>query len=412
MDRPPVTLLRADARTIPLADNTVDLVVTSPPYWALRSYTDGGEHYAGQIGDEPTPREFVDALIDVTRECMRVLKPAGSLFMNLGDKYAASERGPDGSSSGLSNGPQFRVGSGRSVAASGVPKKSLMMIPARYSIRCIDELGLILRAQIVWSKTNAMPESVTDRVRRTHEEWFHFVQVPRYYSAVDEIRTPAVRFGARALSRYADGVQDRAYAEHRGLADRPNHPMGSLPGSVWEIGTEPLTVPEDVGVEHHAAFPMEWPRRLINGWCPPAICTRCGQGWSPLVDAVTTGHDNNPVSGRARNDFALTGSEFYRWRTEHPRQITGYRCDCPDLDAPTRPAVVLDPFGGTGTTALVAHALGRRGLSMDMSADYCSLAAWRTTDPGQVAKAMQVRKPKPQVDGQGSLLEMLGDGAA
>src|SRR5690348_17860117 len=91
MDRPDVgtaQVIRANSRDLPLADNSVDLVVTSPPYFALRSYQDGGEHYAGQIGDEPTPDEFVSSLLEVTRECMRVLKPSGSLWVNLGDKYA------------------------------------------------------------------------------------------------------------------------------------------------------------------------------------------------------------------------------------------------------------------------------------------------------------------------------------
>lgn len=81
-------IVRGDALALPLGDSTVDLVVTSPPYFGLRSYQDGGEHYAGQIGDEPTPAEFVDALIAATREMVRVLKPSGSIWVNLGDKYA------------------------------------------------------------------------------------------------------------------------------------------------------------------------------------------------------------------------------------------------------------------------------------------------------------------------------------
>jgi DNA modification methylase len=86
-------IVRANARNLPLADNSVDLVVTSPPYFALRSYQDGGAHYQGQIGDEPTPTEFVASLLEVTRECVRVLKPSGSLWVNLGDKYVADNRG-------------------------------------------------------------------------------------------------------------------------------------------------------------------------------------------------------------------------------------------------------------------------------------------------------------------------------
>jgi DNA modification methylase len=88
-----VTLLRADARALPLPDASVDLIVTSPPYWALRSYTDAGEHYDGQIGAEPTPAAYIDSLIDCTREWMRVLKPTGSMWINLGDKYAGAAVG-------------------------------------------------------------------------------------------------------------------------------------------------------------------------------------------------------------------------------------------------------------------------------------------------------------------------------
>src|SRR4249919_1498900 len=86
------TVIQANARHLPLPDNSVDLVVTSPPYFALRSYQDGGEHYEGQIGDEATPAEFVAALLEVTRECVRVLKPSGSLWVNLGDKYGRGTR--------------------------------------------------------------------------------------------------------------------------------------------------------------------------------------------------------------------------------------------------------------------------------------------------------------------------------
>src|SRR5206468_9339491 len=71
---------------------------------------------------------------------------------------------------------------------TGIPANSLMLLPQRYAIRCIDDLGLILRAEIVWAKPNGLPESVTDRVRRSHEQVFHFVKQPRYYSAVDEVR--------------------------------------------------------------------------------------------------------------------------------------------------------------------------------------------------------------------------------
>ncbi|MBP9836141.1 MAG: hypothetical protein KBC93_17810, partial [Candidatus Microthrix sp.] len=249
------SLIRGDATSIPLADDSVDLVVTSPPYFALRSYTDqcpdcggsgsvrpashatkecpqcgrrvnekrchscgtsmrwpkdappptpcttcdgkGGHHYAGQIGSEATPQAFLDALWAVTAECRRVLKPSGSIFVNLGDKYSGNQphngwpkdcRNPDSEQQSPAKDEQSKAA--RVTDFGGIPAKSLMMLPQRYAIGCIDQLGLILRAEIIWSKPNGLPESVTDRVRRSHEDWFHFTKEPRYFSAVDEVREP------------------------------------------------------------------------------------------------------------------------------------------------------------------------------------------------------------------------------
>jgi len=316
-------VVRSDARTLPLSDNSVDLIVTSPPYFALRSYRDGGEHYGGQVGAEATPAEFVAALLDVTRECMRVLKPTGSLWLNLGDKYS---------------------------------DKTLLGLPWRYALGCIDTLGLILRAEIIWNKSNGLPESVTDRVRRSHETWFHFTLHPRYFSAVDEVRV--IYEGPfnphRTKGKAMNGGLSSGTTKDN-TADALN-PLGKIPGSVWTIPTQPLTVPAHLGIDHFAAFPMEWPRRIIRGWSPSGICVECGESRRPA-------------------------------KSELEQLISAYTCNCFYPDAPTRPAVILDPFGGTGTTALVASTLGRVGISVDLSHDYSRLAPWRTTDPKQRTKA-------------------------
>lgn len=326
------TILRADAGRLPLADASVDLIVTSPPYWALRSYTDGGEHYAGQIGSEPNPAAYIDSLIRCTAEWVRVLKPGGSIWVNLGDKYSASPSGPAGSSSAVSETQKARnLLNGRRRVYSGVPEKSLMLLPERYRIACVDRLCLIARAVVIWSKPNGLPESVTDRVRRAHEDWVHLVKQPQYFAAVDAIREPHQDLSAHAASRRSR-PDARLTAAGAGMTSAAN-PLGRLPGSVREVVTQPLKVPAELGVDHFAAFPMDWPRWIISGW--------------------------SPMGG-----------------------------------------TVLDPFGGTGTTALVADVLGRHGISGDMSADYCRLAAWRTTDPGQRATAMQVEKPPVQQAGQ------------
>jgi DNA modification methylase len=328
-----VSLLRADAGCIPLADASVDLIVTSPPYWALRSYTDGGERYDGQIGSESNPAAYIDSLIRCTAEWVRVLKPGGSIWVNLGDKYSDRGHGPN-RGRGTSRGPQAET----LKQTRGPQEKSLLLLPERYRIACVDRLGLIARAVVIWSKPNGLPESVNDRVRRSHEDWVHLVKQPRYFASVDAIREPTSGY---ARPRNADRATPPPPGNRpRAMADTCN-PLGKLPGSVREVATQPLKVPAELGIDHFAAFPMEWPRWIITGW--------------------------TPVGG-----------------------------------------VVLDPFGGTGTTALVADALGRHGISVDMSADYCRLARWRTSDPGQLAAAMQVEKPPKERTGQLDLFAKKG----
>jgi DNA modification methylase len=331
-------VIRANSRSLPLADDSVDLVVTSPPYFALRSYQDGGEHYAGQIGDEPTPAEFVASLLEVTRECLRVLKPSGSLWVNLGDKYSGAQQQSSGRESSVSSSEYWKRTNPKT---TGVKAKSLYGIPWRYALACIDDLGLILRAEVIWSKPNGLPESVTDRVRRSHEQWFHFTLEPRYFSAVDEIRE-----GYEAEHKVRGREPNSGFpGKDRHPATTERSPLGKLPGSVWTIPTEPLRVPDHLGIDHFAAFPTEWPKRIIRGWSPEG-------------------------------------------------------------------GTVLDPFGGTGTTALVAKALGRHGISVDMSADYCRLAGWRTNDRDQLAKVLGIEKAAPVAADEQSLLDLIEGPAA
>lgn len=402
-------VLRGDARSLPLPDESVDLVVTSPPFYALRSYTDSGEHYAGQIGSEPTPAEYIATLVECTREWARVLKPTGSIFVDLGDSYYSGKGAPGRGTIDTKSPARTARRTSRSPLDYGLdfPRKSLLLLPERYRIACVDQLGLIARAVIYWHKPNGLPESVTDRVRRSHEDWVHLTKRPRYYSAVDEIREPASDY-ARPNQH---GRAPRGGQRPRMMLDTCN-PLGKLPGSVWSIPSEPLRVPEHLGLEHFAAFPLEWPLRLVAGWSPPGICTACGEGVRPVVDRIRrTYHGNGQHRSGAqqvRDGAAQTGWAMdEKWHTT--ASIIGYACACPEPSAPTRPAVVLDPFGGTGTTALAARALGRIGITVDRSGDYCRLAAWRTTDPGQLAKAMRVEKPAPVPDGQSSLFELAVD---
>ena len=390
-------LTQADALRLPLADDSVDLIVTSPPYFALRSYQDGDEHYDGQIGSEASPQEFLEALWAATVEMVRVVKPSGSIFVNLGDKYA----NPTGSGSAGWKNPQWdcaKPAAPQNTLGMGVRQKSLMGLPWRYAIGCIDDLGLILRSEIVWSKPNGLPESVTDRVRRSHEQWFHFTLEPRYFSAIDEIREAYTSEAAHAFTGHAKQYGDQRNDDGRNCVGEKN-PLGKLPGSVWSIPSEPLQVPDHLGVDHFAAFPQEWPRRLILGWCPQEVCSECGQGRAPVVEkdyagVVSTIPGGTSTEGRHRSTQGIDHD------VATVATITGYACACPDNSAPSTPGVVLDPFAGTGTTVMVARALGRTGIGVDLSADYLRLANWRVFDSGHAAKTMR----RTNQERQGALL--------
>lgn len=447
-------ILRGDARQLPLPDGSVDLIVTSPPYYGQRDYRDNGESLTGQIGNEATPQKYLASLLDCTREWARVLKPTGSIFVNLGDKYATrwSSRS-EGTGLHRTRGRNSR--GGRNM--TGVPEKSLIGLPWRYALGCTDDIGLALRAEIIWSKPDATPESVRDRVRRTHEQVFHFTRQRHYYSAIDEIRVQPSGYSRRSgsMRKNAPGQKPRA------LADAVN-PNGALPGSVWEIASRPLIVPAALEVDHHAAFPFDLARQCILGWSPTGICQACSAGRFPVVDAERT-LNGRPVTGTWQteaNGHALGPQGVGHWRYATHRRLLGYACGCtpftdhperrgPDFHAatdralqgmndgnggeryrryvedlanprgpvreyhfdqwdpaPSRRTVVLDPFHGTGTTLLVADVLGRHAIGVDLSADYCRLARWRTTDPGERARAMGVPKPPPVPPDQDFLFDL------
>lgn len=442
-------VLRADARALPLPDASVDLICTSPPYYGLRDYRDGGSSLPGQIGAEASPRQYVAELLACTREWMRVLKPAGSLFVVLGDSYATRWSGRSAGSGLQSARTDWGDGSSRLRSGpndSGLPGKCLMGVPWRYAIGCTDELGLVLRAEIIWSKANGLPESVTDRAHRSHETVLHFTREPHYYSAVDDIREP---YAPGTPARYAAGYGSRPVDEQRlsvraqlGGDRYDENPLGRMPGSVWHIASEPLVVPERLGVKHFAAYPTELVRRIVAGWSPLQVCTACGQGRRPVISGEHIALRQRDLPGRARLNAELVHGYDKRAGT-HVRlkaQIAGYVCACtpytdrPELrgsswqphdadetargarpvgadrlreprlsareyhfdrwqPAPARPGVVLDPFGGSGTTALVASVLGRTAISADLSWDYCRrIARWRVHDDVQRARVAG-RKP-------------------
>ena len=238
-------LIRSDARHIPLADESVHCVVTSPPYWGLRAY----EGNPGMIGLEPTFEEHLENLVEVFREVRRVLRPDGTLWLNYGDAYAGGGRGTNingkqGTNKGTYYLPPERSGDRK--------PKDLMMMPARVAI-ALQADGWWLRSEIIWHKPNPMPESVTDRPTSSHEKVFILTKSARYFYDAEAVRVPCLSstpgkgeiVGTPGQStehdRRHDFVRTRSRAEQAAI--------GANLRNVWKIPTQ------GVKESHFATFP-------------------------------------------------------------------------------------------------------------------------------------------------------------
>jgi len=355
-------IVQNDARQLPLRDQSVQCVVTSPPYWGLRDYgtaswqggddecdhingrpgsdradgivgmvghrnRDGAGAFAGdcrkcgatrvdsQIGLEQTPQEYVDRMVGVFREVRRVLRDDGTCWVNLGDSYASAVKGSGGpSDKQLSNAGSRYETSQR--LSHGLKDKDLVGIPWRIAF-ALQADGWYLRSDIIWSKPNPMPESVTDRPTKAHEYVFLLAKRERYYFDQDAVREP--HQDQKGIDRFStSGGSHPAFipGENQGFngvgwkmkaGGREYNEAGRNIRTVWEIATQPY--PES----HFATFPEELAIRCIKAGSKPG-------------------------------------------------------------------SIVLDPFGGAGTVALVADKLNRTGIALELKREYCQMAHKRCYD--------------------------------
>lgn len=339
MSRRPTAFKRVPRNTILLGDaltqlrrlpeSCVDVIITSPPYVGLRRYGAGRR----EIGTETSVEAFVVRLLEVTGELARVLKPSGSLWLNIADSFSR----------------------GRSW---GAPRKGMLLAPERLLIGLNDQ-GWLVRSKVVWHKPNPMPNSTRDRFTATHEMVFHLVRQPSYFFDLDAVRIPH-RSAGRGLTRRparakanvgppkvpAPSQARRRFAgplangDNRGLMraraeGRAGHPAGKNPGDVWTIATAGFRGP------HPAVFPERLVERPLRASCPVRVCAVCGRPW------------------RQAALMPLDPS-----------------CDC---GGGYRSGLVLDPFMGAGTTGVVAQENGYDWLGIELKATYRTLATERIT---------------------------------
>lgn len=445
-----------------IPSESVHCVVTSPPYWGLRNYgtepqvwpnssplcQDGHEWtglqprrrrspdditnskqgsntgtqcelpqtdycakchaWRGELGLEPTPQLFIDHMVIVFREIRRTLRKDGTLWLNIGDSYAAKPSG-----SGISfrrDRAEVFSKSKRLSRGKGLKPKDLVGIPWMLAFALRND-GWYLRSDIIWSKPNPMPESVEDRPTKSHEYLFLLTKSARYYYdkvAIQEALDPKTIERARGNWNVNNASKSEAYVDQEiysrsakefnsELADkiRSGQVVGRNRRTVWTIGTEAFAE------AHFATFPQELVEICVKaGTSLKGVCGGCGAPWKRVIEKRTSFHSG---SGKARvpSGWHQSGSGRHSSRDlrlnsgKHKEldQATGGdydirmgpvntvetiawipTCRC---NLPTVPAIVLDPFGGSGTTGLVATKLGRRFILIELKSDYVHISKRR-----------------------------------
>ena len=243
-----------------IEDNSIQCVVTSPPYWGLRDYG-----HAEQIGLEETPEKYVDDLVEVFSEVKRVLKDDGTIWLNLGDTYyskGGASRHKGYSDPKYPNGRNGEFAEPQTAPHKFLKAKDLVGIPWRVAFALQERLGLYLRQAIIWHKPNAMPSSVTDRPSTDYEFIFLLSKSERYFYDADSIRQPHIWADkdSRSKKRRVEHKSGKSVEEdcQYGSVAVGYHPNGKNCRAVWSFNTQPY--PE----AHFAVFPEELPERCIK----------------------------------------------------------------------------------------------------------------------------------------------------
>jgi len=413
-----IHLVNQSATAPALKAGSVHMVVTSPPYFKLRAYATGAKK-TQEIGTEnlhdclgwATGQScgacFVCRTRQWAREVWRVLRPEGTFWLNIGDSYngsggAGGDYGPHGSKAGQ---PKYK---GATVKA--LKPKDMIGIPWRVAL-ALQADGWYLRNAIIWHKPASMPESAPDRFTNAYEHVFLFAKSQKYFFDQEAVREPVKESSkARAMrgkskhSKYGIGVPgkapqgidfERPNAKKAGIT--PDLPQAANKRDVWKISTSQYKG------GHYATFPpglVETP--IKAGTSEHGVCCTCGAPWQRVTKRTFKGLYNAREAKNQRTKNPMTGGmdKVTLGRTEHIERVTaGWlpTCECyrtrnpekrrrQDLQnawtpraqagrAPVKPALVYDPFIGSGTTLEVARQLGRSGIGGDLSYTYLTQEA-------------------------------------
>jgi DNA modification methylase len=331
--KPILQELQGDARGIPLPDKTVDLIVTSPPYWRKRDYG-----FKGQIGQEATPQEFIRNLVAALREWRRLLTRWGSIFIDIGDTYW---------------------------------NRSLAGVPGRLEAAACDD-GWILRNRIIWTKASGMPDPVKNRLVNRHEYILHLAVTADYYYDMmgyserfgngtnpgDVWEIPLKRNMGNHLATYPDELVERAVllACPEQVCTRCDRPRRRIVQKTAEL--------DPARPQARRAMELAHQKGLTQNHIAAIQATGISDAGKALRVQNGTGRNSDQVKRLAAEAKAALGGYFREFTFAKRRTVGWTDCGC---SAPFRPGIVLDPFAGTGTTLRVANRLGRSAIGIDLA---------------------------------------------
>ena len=377
------TILVGDVRRrlAEIPDGTIHCCITSPPYWGLRNYGQDG-----QIGLEVSPAGYVTEMVDVFREVKRVLRDDGVLWLNLGDTYVGT------GSKGDCKDPKYAEGrNGQTVAINnkvqGLKSKDLVGIPWRVAFALQDD-GWYLRQDVIWHKPNPMPESVTDRCTKSHEYLFMLTKSPHYYfdnRAIQEeatgydgrkatVHQPSEKYGETELAPNLSIQSIASKPTERWKFDEDGIPVRNK-RSVWSVPTKPFKGAHFAVMPEALVDPCIRASISLHGCCAQCHAPYQRQlEWGEAPERAPRENLLNVIPGRDKP------SRLQSQAMEKRQSATiGWQKTCTCDTTETTESLVLDPFTGSGTVAVVALRYKANFIGTELNPDYVAIANERIT---------------------------------